>query len=346
MVRGFLKTGLMVTVLTVFSSYVFSQSNEKKDYPQRLVLVEHWTQASCSWCPIESPPLYQLVKQNQGKVAFISYHTSWPGVDPMYNFNKANGQGDVRVNYYNIPSVPRASVAGSPNDQADHFYQSDIDKEYAKPGLFDISGKVTCFNRQLDINLQATAMQDFESGSVNAYVVLVEDKTYPIPPGTNGEKDFPAVMRYMFPGTDGKDIGLPKKGDIIKLNYQQEIPEEIMIDSCRVVAFIQNANHEVYMAQLFNIESNTGITDKNPAKPLFEVYPNPAKGMFTVKTSGKTRSTASLTITGINGNTVFQTKLSGNNRTLRIKSANFAPGLYIIRYTTPETTSFRKLIVR
>lgn len=46
---------------------------------QRLVLVEHFTQASCGPCASQNPALKAVLDANQGKVVALKYQTSWPG---------------------------------------------------------------------------------------------------------------------------------------------------------------------------------------------------------------------------------------------------------------------------
>jgi hypothetical protein len=56
-------------------------------FGQRLVLLEHFTQASCGPCASQNPALNALLDNNTTKVVAIKYQTSWPGTDPM---NAAN----------------------------------------------------------------------------------------------------------------------------------------------------------------------------------------------------------------------------------------------------------------
>src|SRR5262245_53204171 len=54
-------------------------------------LIEEFTQASCPPCAAQNPGFEaNILEPNPGTVRQISYHTSWPGVDPMYNYNEAS----------------------------------------------------------------------------------------------------------------------------------------------------------------------------------------------------------------------------------------------------------------
>lgn len=78
---------------------------------QRLVLLEHFTQASCAPCAVQNPALKVILDANPDKIVAIKYQTSWPGVDPM---NAANPT-DVaaRVQYYTVTGVPNSVMDGN-----------------------------------------------------------------------------------------------------------------------------------------------------------------------------------------------------------------------------------------
>ncbi len=250
---------------------------------QRMVLVEHHTQASCGPCASQNPTLDALINeaQNLGKVAHIGYHTSWPGTDPMYDFNVANNEGDARVAYYGVSGVPNCVIAGNQADGLPGVVtQEAIDGEYARAGLFNVSGDASLVNTTLTINLAVEALTNFPDGTLKAHVVLCEEVTYTAAPGSNGETYFPDVMRRMFPTPDGTDIGNPISGGISNLNFTYEVQVPVDMENAHLVVFVQNdADMEVYMATTVEI-STIGIEENSAAD--FAIYPNPTTGVFNI----------------------------------------------------------------
>ena len=148
---------------------------------QNKILFEHFTQASCNPCAENNPALNSLMLQNQGKYVHIAYHTSWPGFDPMYNFNKT--QSNSRVKYYGITGVPDVIVngtnnVGSPSDVT----QEMIDQNYQKNSPIKID--INCIKRvdSVFINLTLIPYAYFPQ-DVKAKVVFTEHKEYPYSPG-------------------------------------------------------------------------------------------------------------------------------------------------------------------
>ncbi|MFN3939689.1 MAG: hypothetical protein ACK4IY_03815, partial [Chitinophagales bacterium] len=73
---------------------------QAKKYP----LFEHFTQASCGPCASQNPFFSALYEENESRTHHIAYHTSWPGVDPMYSANTV--ESNAMVSYYGVTGVP------------------------------------------------------------------------------------------------------------------------------------------------------------------------------------------------------------------------------------------------
>ena len=216
---------------------------------ERRVLIEHFTNASCGPCASQNPELDALMNEgvNPWKVSHIAYHTSWPGTDPMYDFNLANNLDNARVSYYGVGGVPNAVVAGTQYQGSPaNVTQDMIDAEWARPGLFNITSELTYANDSVYVDVELTSLAEFNSGEIVAHVVLVEDLVYDAAPGTNGETEFPDAMRYLFPDVDGTDIGLPAFDEVIDLSFKHKMDSEVSEDM-QLVVFIQNNNDkEIY----------------------------------------------------------------------------------------------------
>ena len=119
---------------------------------QRLVILEHFTQASCPPCATVDPILEALLNQNTAKVASIKYHMSWPGIDPMYSHNPTDA--NTRTNYYGISGIPQTHLDG--NVFANHpgnLNQAIIDSRYGTTSPLNISLTTSINNGVVHVNV-------------------------------------------------------------------------------------------------------------------------------------------------------------------------------------------------
>jgi hypothetical protein len=219
---------------------------------QRLVLVEHYTQASCPPCASINPGMNRLLDANTDKVVALKYQVSWPGYDPMYEHNKS--QITTRTRYYDVTAVPNSvmngqSGPGSPNTIVT---QATIDAAYAKPSPFELklSHKLGPRLDEVLIELEITASQAIDEEMVAQIAVVEEEIHFALPPGSTNEKDFFHVMKRMLP-TD-KGTSLPKtwaSGQKQTITAVWKFENVYDISEIAVVAFVQNpATKEVHQA--------------------------------------------------------------------------------------------------
>lgn len=225
------------------------------EWVKKRALIEHFTNASCGPCASQNPTLNALMAEgdNPDKIAHIAYHTSWPGYDPMYNFNNSHGEGNTRVNFYGVSGVPTAVLDG-------HYYvgspvgitQNMINSEYSIPGLMKISTEQEIIEDSIFITAELIALVDLSTSSIMAHIALTEDMEYESAPGSNGEKKFENVMRSMITGTEGYSLDQMNAYDTVRISFRKEF-DNIIIDDPKILVFVQdNDNKDVLMTYLYN----------------------------------------------------------------------------------------------
>jgi hypothetical protein len=295
----------------------------------KLVLVEHFTQASCGPCASQNPALDALITSaaNADKVAHIAYHTSWPGSDPMYDFNVANNLDDARVDYYNVSGVPNCVIAGNQGQGLPSIVDQDaIDMEYARPGLFNISGTaiMDMSSNDLTVDLEFEAYASFPNGAVKGHVVLVEEVNYTSAPGSNGETYFPDVMRRMFPSEAGTNLNNPSVGDISDVEFTYTMQAPIDAYNTKLICFVQNdMDKEVYMATI--IEVQVINSSEELEENAISIYPNPTTGVFTLNNAANSK----ISIYNILGDVVAE--FENADRSTRIDLSDCAKGSYFVK---------------
>ncbi|MBC8045761.1 MAG: hypothetical protein H7Y00_03110, partial [Fimbriimonadaceae bacterium] len=90
--------------LAFVAAFLLFAGNTSFAQAKRYPLFEHFTQASCGPCAAQNPYFQAVYYANETNVHHLAYHTSWPGVDPMYDFNAS--ESDAMVSYYGVVGVP------------------------------------------------------------------------------------------------------------------------------------------------------------------------------------------------------------------------------------------------
>lgn len=93
----------------------------------------------------------------------------------------------------------------------------------------------------------------------------------------------------------------------------------------------------------------TGIRQNKQEESGFSVYPNPSKGDLTIISKGLTPGATQLfEVYDLCGKLVAQKKVEagGNTTTTELQLQDLSPGIYMLKGTQGENTSFQKLIIQ
>ena len=316
---------------------------------QRTVLIESFTQASCWPCYTQAPDFQAIVTPNMDKIAIIKWHVSWPGIDPMYDYNTFDvnwRQG----NFYGIYSVPIVRIGDVFSDPPNQLTQQVIDDEYAKPELYEIFIDESISGIDVEIDVTITALADWTGVSnLKSHVVLIEDEVhFPNPPGSNPVNVYHWVMRKMLPNRAGRDVVQMSEGQQMKFTEVYTIDTaEIVADELRTVVFIQNRiSKEIHQVLLGPVKtgtnfiatcvtppeidtlltSNESYTGSNDGFATVAVIGDPADYTFTWSAPNSTNNSS---ISGLTGGsyTVSVTDSTGCTVTQNFTIATIAAGI-------------------
>lgn len=219
--------------------------NAYAEQARRYVLMEHFTQASCGPCAYFNPGFERgVVQRNPGVVHHIAYHTSWPGTDPMYDYNTA--ENNFRTSTYSVSGVPHVIVLGDYTSAGMYEgSQEMIDSLEAAGSPLAVLVDEAEHNgkRTVAVRLKgAGAMPDGEH--YRLFVAIVEDLVeYPEPPGSNGERLFPNVFRKMLPSAQGVQVPIPAVGESAVYTFEYAIDSTAWKpDRIYAIAFVQNTS--------------------------------------------------------------------------------------------------------
>ena len=291
----------------------------------RLVLVEHFTQASCGPCASQNPALKVLLDANPTKVVALKYQVSWPGYDPMYLANPA--EVDARVQYYGVTGVPNSVMDGSgPGSPGTIVTQSTIDNRYntAAPLNLTASHQWTPGYDSIQIgifiaNAGTSTVSSGAAGSLKLHVAIVEEEiNYPSAPGSNGETSFYQVMRKMVPNQSGTTLADTwTAGQTQMLSFKVAAPAYLAnLNEVAIVAFIQdNQGKAVLNAARTTPQVVTGLPDlgvTNFTAATAGLCNGTTTPTMTIKNEGSIAITSATASYSINGGTPVTQSWTGN----------------------------------
>ena len=312
-----MKNIVSTLLVCLFSVAAFGQN--------RLVLVEHFTQASCGPCASQNPALKTLLDANATKVVALKYQTSWPGVDPM---NAANPtEAAARVQYYGVTGVPNSVMDGSgPGSPGTIVTTTTINNRYntAAPLNLSASHQWTAGYDSIQIgvyvaNAGTATVASGAAGSLKLHVAVIEeDINYPSAPGSNGETVFYQVMRKMVPDASGTSMADSwTAGQTQMFVFKVAAPSYLAnLNKVAVVAFIQdNSNKSVLNAARTSVQTIAGLPDIG-LNAFTAATPGLCNGtttpMVTIKNEGSLAITSASVAYAINGGTPVTQNWTGS----------------------------------
>ena len=216
---------------------------------KRNVLFEEYTNVSCPACGVNDPYLDTFIVSRFDTIVAIKYHTWWPASnDPMYTPNIPQIRN--RVNYYPLNNVPVLNVDGYYLNIYPYtnflFMYTPYRNRLSNGSPLGVSVTDTRIaGDTIKSDIALTIYSALPAGNYRMRVNAVERHIhYANPPGSNGEKEFYDVFRYMFPDTNG--IAIPTT--VGTYNYTiKYLRQTAWVDSMIYTAvFVQNdVNREV-----------------------------------------------------------------------------------------------------
>lgn len=232
------KLALLSLLITLILSG-YSQS-------QRMVMLEHFTQASCGPCATANPIIHNVLMNNQDIMTSINFHTSWPGYDPMYNHNPDDPS--ARVSYYGVNSVPHSVIDGNVYSGHPTYDPGWVNMvlvnqraEVPSPFTLSVNQRLSDDNDSLYVTMLVSATATC-TGPITAFMGVIEKYIhFNVAPGSNQEKDFYNVLKKMLPTKSGVALPTPLyTGQYVIVESAWELANVYNLDQLSVVSYIQN----------------------------------------------------------------------------------------------------------
>lgn len=246
--EGFLSNSVIVNVDNEIKQNIYIELTESN--VSKIVLLEDFANVSCDPCVISNNIIRNLNKKYGDQIAVIKFSTNFPSpTDPFYLSNKSIN--DSRMSYYNILFAPTIIIDGIsrpiPTDSSeiiDVIENRLLENSPFKIEIYDERISDSCY-----IQTNVTLLdKSFNYKNYNLFVMIVEEeKSFPSPPGSNGETVFYHIMREILPNNGGLSLSFNDDSLIIKRDFELGLKDEWNSDLISSIVIIQDvATREVY----------------------------------------------------------------------------------------------------
>ena len=244
---------------------IFFYASKANGQVRRIVLMEVATNSGCGNCAVSNEIMNNFYKENFGGVISLRYHAAWPDIsDPMYADNPADN--DARTGYYGVTYTPQYFIDGVSKGSADDEermldeMQSDMAKE--SPIWIDIYSDISSDSVKFTVSVKPFANL-YIPGLKLRTAIIERLKHYDTPPGSNGETDFPDVMRKLLPDFNGVSLPALSLGDTLAFSFTYPVSSNWNWKDLAVIAWVQNDSTKEVLQSNINIPTVI-ITPKQP----------------------------------------------------------------------------------
>lgn len=284
---------------------------------KRRVLLEEFTQAGCPPCAQQNPSFNARLAANEAYVTPIVYHASFPGTDPMHTQTAE----DVlpRQTYYGVWGTPflyvNAIQIGIGNLTSSRI-QYDYNKE--TPVNITVAHHLNASFDSVLIEVSVASTKALE-GDFRLHVAITEAQIqFATPPGSNGEKDFPHVLRKLLPDHNGISTGNIEAGSSKTYRLQWAVKNFYDLNQLSVVAWLQNRETKEVWQSARSLP-NTSIAGGNFAKITLNYVQEfvfncrqTFKPIFSLTNLGTADLTSATIQYGVEGEAQYQYVWTGN----------------------------------
>ncbi|MBN1825465.1 MAG: PEGA domain-containing protein [Candidatus Eisenbacteria bacterium] len=233
---------------TATASFTLQEPVDEPDV-QRIVLIEHFTSASCTGCPAAHAAIGALVEElGYEKVITVSDHMNWPipYQDPFFLANPA--QLTERLGLFGVRSLPYSWVDGAALGNPDNLYETmlaAVEEALQVEPSFDLRDLVAAVDGDSFV-VTGTVEKLAETVEGDEALVVMVIETDIDFNAMNGVDHFDDVVRWFLPGADGEALVLTV-GESRDFRYAVFISEAWEGENLQAVACVEShSTRKVY----------------------------------------------------------------------------------------------------
>ncbi len=325
----------------------------------RKLMHENFSSSTCPPCKPGNETLHAVVGQYPDKYTELTYHFYFPGTgDPYYTSECA-----ARSTYYGgINAIPATLLDGKTNINPNGYNTTIFEENQGIPAFHVVtpSGKVT--GQKVDITVDVQALNATTS-STRLLVAVCEKVTFKNVK-SNGETEFPHVMKKMVPDAAGTLVGEIPAGGSKSFNFSWTAPGAYRLPLDAQAANIINLATEHSIEDFKNLEvitwlqesdkfvlqSNSAdlayvVSNDNPVN-LKEVKAMPTRAsdyFFLDLSAFEGSEELKIMYADENGN-IFNAEKT-NLKSFFVNTSTWAPGMYAIKVVGKNQEGLQKVII-
>lgn len=313
-----------VLVLFLAANAAFSQA-------QRLILFEEFTGENCAPCAFTNPYMQQLINTYPNDVLWLRYQCPIPTAGLIYYQDRTDV--DPRLSYYGVNSAPWGQQDGAMWDSSivsnwgnlPITWCADTNTLATNPVYLLAEHAVTSpFSVAVSYHLSTaadsfyavvtvTGAQSYKvstTGKLKLRTALIENLSFNIAPGSNGETDFPDVVRKMYPSVTGTAMPDSSYNGLVQtFNFSGKLPAYIYDKTqLRFAAFIQDDNNKhVQQAGVSTYDTLALDTKAQAIQGTYLTCDTPYLATFNFTNNGSqtlTSAVIAITLDGVSHGTV------------------------------------------
>lgn len=320
-----------ITTLLLFVLFLGSITAQ-----ERKVLIEQFSNASCSICATYSPQVYNYADQNMDKVVVITYHTNFPYTHDSMHYENPTA-ANARVSYYGVNGTPTSVMDGN-------FFQGSTSSLVGSINTKVMDRKVKLAQYEIWFSgikyenggvkgvVSFKSVGDNSAANLKGRLVLIEKSVpktaYKASPGSNSESVYKNVMRETM------EIQLMHKTDGGTDSSVFSIPTSTVKNPAEMylVVFVQNeTTKEVYQAHSESVfatnPGSVGEFDNN-----IPVWGYDMANKQYLLTLNDNLQNGSVIITDITGKEIISQTFEGNNTAVNVQGLK--TGIYLSTVST------------
>lgn len=345
----------------------------------KMVIVEEATGTWCGWCPRGTVAMDYLARDYKGFAQGIAVHNGDPMVNSVYDAGiggRIGGYPSALVNrgqdidpsaifgpvLTDLMVAPKATLTnGARYDATTRVLEVSVTADF----LASVSGnwKLACVLTEDSVTGTASGYAQANFYSNSQSLIGVDGVDWMNLPARvpASQMVYDHVARAISPGFNGQPNSFPSTvnaNDQHTLNFWFTLDGEWDVDKMHIVAMlisptgaIDNGGAATVAEAITNgfvAGPNVSTTEYlNGPDDMLKLYPNPAGKGYTDLFVEASNNSVQIAIVDINGRTVYSTEYPAlqSDQPVRINTADFAKGIYLVKVTAGQKTETRKLVV-
>lgn len=325
----------------------------------RKLMHENFSSSTCPPCKPGNETMHAVQSNFPELYTELNYHYYFPGTGDPYYTQEARDRG----NYYGgVNAIPALFLDGTTNINPNGYTVPQFAELQEVPAFYQINPSGTVNGQKIDVSVEIQTIAPV-TATTRLNVAIAEKRTVKNIK-TNGETEFPHVMKKLIPSSAGTLVGVVPAESSKTINLTWTVPGAYRLPLDAQTANIINLATEHSIEDFANLEviawlqeNDKSVLQSNSADLVFvvgtnqavekkeiSVNPNPASSYFFINmTSFNRDEILRVLIADETGKLIFAEKTDLGS--LFVNTSGWKPGMYHIKVVGKNQEANQKIVV-